>query len=388
MHKATTETASAGRHPNVGEVSVDDVPHECFRPQPDDSASSHPDSATSDAPWPFDSDSSVDREGGETPWTGTTVCNRIGTAFHIRKRDPGRIDQIIRPLNDFPQGYGKVAAIEDLDADFLIYRKFGWLRNYALLHLQDELVDLQQQLERLDKWEFRDGDYKKLLSRRKDYARDDSLRRNLVSKIHSKLAQYDKALLRTQQIQAMKRPTERAQRNLYHLVNNTQSLVDNESQWTAQGVDLAALGRGPEYGWLNTFLEDSMNRVSKRATRAIFRTEEQRNKSGDERLQLLSADRLDILVRIVLTLVAAVLLLIPVAVLFRLMPTSPEDFQLRTNLQMATVFLFTLVFSLSCSIFTKARRQEVFAATAAYSAVLVVFLGNASSGLAIQPQKN
>jgi hypothetical protein len=65
----------------------------------------------------------------------------------------------------------------------------------------------------------------------------------------------------------MKRPTERAQRNLYHMVNNTKSLVDNESQWTAQGVDLAALGRGPEYGWLNTFLEDFMNRVSKRATR-------------------------------------------------------------------------------------------------------------------------
>jgi hypothetical protein len=94
------------------------------------------------------------------------------------------------------------------------------------------------------------------------------------------------------------------------------------------------------------------------------------------------------LVRIVLTLVAAVLLLIPVAVLFRLMPTSPEDFRLKTNLQMVTVFLFTLVFSLSCSIFTKARRQEVFAATAAYSAVLVVFLGNASNGLAMQPTKN
>ena len=68
-------------------------------------------------------------------------------------------------MNGFPQGYGKVAAVEALDADFLIY--------YAFLHLQDELVDFQQKLERFDKWEFRDSEYKKLLSRRKGYARDD-----------------------------------------------------------------------------------------------------------------------------------------------------------------------------------------------------------------------
>jgi hypothetical protein len=90
-----------------------------------------------------------------------------------------------------------------------MYRKFGWLRNYALLHLQDELVDFQQQLERLDKWEFRDGDYKKLLSRRKDYARDDSLRRKLVSKIHSKLAQYGKLATRKCTMHLLNRPQTR-----------------------------------------------------------------------------------------------------------------------------------------------------------------------------------
>ena len=187
-------------------------------------------------------------------------------------------------VNDFPSGYGKVAAIEDLDSDFLIYKKFGWLRNYALLHLQDELVELQQRLERLDKWEDKDGDYKKLLSRRKDYVKDDSGRKTLVNEIHSKLAQYgklmtqdhidssvdpctDEALLRTQKIHSLKRPTERAQRNLHHLIKNTQSLVGNESEWTVEGPDLAALGRGPEYSWLNSFVENTMSKVSERATR-------------------------------------------------------------------------------------------------------------------------
>ena len=114
----------------------------------------------------------------------------------------------------------------------------------------------------------------------------------------------------------------------------------------------------------------------------LFRKQEQRIKTGSADLRLLATDRLDVFVRIALTLVAAALLLSPVAVLFELQPTSRAEFRRKTKYQMVTVLLFTLLFSASCSIFTKARRQEVFAATAAYSAVLVVFLGNASNILA------
>lgn len=96
-------------------------------------------------------------------------------------------------------------------------------------------------------------------------------------------------------------------------------------------------------------------------------------------MNLLSADRFDILIRIVITIIAAVLLLVPVFVLFRLQPTSGDEFERKSNYQILTIFCFTLAFSASCSIFTKARRQEVFAATAAYSAVLVVFLGNTTN---------
>ena len=186
-------------------------------------------------------------------------------------------------MDDYPSGYGKVAAIEDLDSDFLIFRKFGWLRNYALLHLQDEIFHMQQKLERLDKWEETRGDFRKLISRRRDYVKDESSRKRLLEDVHNKLAQYgqltrlgdvdaptdvliDQALLRTKQIQSLKRPTERAQRNLYNMVGNTQSLVGDEAEWTAEGPDLAALGRDVEYGWLNTFLADMLSKISPKAT--------------------------------------------------------------------------------------------------------------------------
>lgn len=76
----------------------------------------------------------------------------------------------------------------------------------------------------------------------------------------------DDALLRLQQIQAIKRPTERAQRNMCNLISNTQSLVKDESDWIREGPDLAALGQGNEHGWLNTFLEDVLSTMSRKVT--------------------------------------------------------------------------------------------------------------------------
>lgn len=98
-------------------------------------------------------------------------------------------------VNQYPAGYGKIAAVEDLDPDFSIYRKFGYLHNYALLYLQDELAEIQDDLERLDRWEFSDGVPKRLISRRKDSTSGDSRRKELVDKLHTKLAQYGKLIM-------------------------------------------------------------------------------------------------------------------------------------------------------------------------------------------------
>ena len=93
-------------------------------------------------------------------------------------------------VDDYDPGYGKVAAIEDLDGDFLVCRKFGWLHRYALLYLQDELVQQQYEIESFDEWEYKHGDSRKLVSRRKDHAFRDSRRKELVGKLQVTLAQY------------------------------------------------------------------------------------------------------------------------------------------------------------------------------------------------------
>lgn len=111
----------------------------------------------------------------------------------------------------------------------------------------------------------------------------------------------------------------------------------------------------------------------------LFRTQEQKIRTGAEALHLVSLDRLDNVLRAVVTVIAAILLLVPVFVLFKLQPTNRSEIERKSNYQILTIFTFTLLFSASCSIFTQAKRQEVFTATAAYTAVLVVFLGNTSN---------
>ena len=69
--------------------------------------------------------------------------------------------------------------------------------------------------------------------------------------------------------------------------------------------------------------------------------------------------------RLTLTVIAVVLLMAPTTVLF-IVPGHGA-------LKIVLILLFTLLFSAAMSIFTKARRHEMFAATAAYVFALVLF---------------
>ncbi|KAL8796959.1 MAG: hypothetical protein Q9195_000730 [Heterodermia aff. obscurata] len=99
---------------------------------------------------------------------------RSGKIPLYRRAYGPRVPQKIRSLDGYPQGYGKVAAIESCDPNFLIYRKFAWLHNRLLLHYS--------------------------------------------------------LLLRMQKIHSIKTPTKRNQSSLWKLVSNTQSQVSLEGE--------------------------------------------------------------------------------------------------------------------------------------------------------------
>ena len=71
-----------------------------------------------------------------------------------------------------------------------MYRKFGWLHNRLLLHLQDELTVLEQELEEFDKDEAINSKSVYQQSRRKDERRADSKRPIMLNLIKEKLEEY------------------------------------------------------------------------------------------------------------------------------------------------------------------------------------------------------
>ncbi|KAK0509130.1 hypothetical protein JMJ35_008501 [Cladonia borealis] len=297
------------------------------------------------------------------------------TSFTLQYQVP----EIIKSVDDYPEGYGKLAAFIDCDPNFRIYRKFGWLHNRVLLHIQDELQELEEELEMIDAWEAKSGDNVKLASRREDTTTE---RLELIATIKQKLDEYDKYFLRLHQMQAVRTPTKRNQNSLYNMIEDTQSQVTSESEWIRQRADLAAVGHGAEHGWFNGVVEDILNKLSPRLS-LIFRTRVQREQSGQDPMRLMSPHRLAIFQRTLITISAAVLMLAPVIILVQLQTKDPSQVTRRNWLQILTIFVFTLAFSAASSIFTPAGRQDVLTATACYCAVLVVFMGNTSNVIVI-----
>ena len=167
------------------------------------------------------------------------------------------------------------------DPNFLICRKFGRLHVQVLLHLQDEIAVLEEELEDLDEADYKD-DERRLMSRR----RDDELsgeRRELLQKINIKLVEYgnspiigshvftysilDDLLFRLQKLDAVKRPTERNQTSVFNIISKTGVQTIDESGWIRRGPDLAAIAHDAEYGWLNGLVETALKKFSKSLTR-------------------------------------------------------------------------------------------------------------------------
>ena len=82
----------------------------------------------------------------------------------------------------------------------------------------------------------------------------------------------------------------------------------------------------------------------------------------------MSSERIDSLVSVLFAVLATALLLGPIAIL--------ATMQEKGLPQVGVIFASILVFAACMAGITQAKKQELFAATAAYAAVLVVFLGN------------
>ena len=156
---------------------------------------------------------------------------------------------------------------------------------------------------------------------------------------------------------SLKAPSSRNTASFLGWIWHYKPLVEEETPFIEHSDDLVALSNRQESGWLDGFVEDVLLMCLPRVLLQKFLTsEEQLRKSNDKQMRLFSKPRIDLLVRLVLTVTTVALLVGPSAVLF-LWPGH-------NLVKIVLIMLFTLLFSLALSAFTKARRHEMLAATA------------------------
>ena len=96
--------------------------------------------------------------------------------------------------------------------------------------------------------------------------------------------------------------------------------------------------------------------------RCVDNVQETKRKTEDRKIHYYTRSRIAALVTLLMTILILVLLVLPVWLFYQLslsdiISTSPET--------LAFLILFTMLFSIAIIIFTKAKRHEVLAASAA-----------------------
>lgn len=137
-----------------------------------------------------------------------------------------------------------------------IYRKFERLNHRLLLHLQDELVELEEQLHRLDNADTQSRslfsanatDVRILPASRRAAAHAGGElewhKIDLINKISFKLGQYNQALVSFNKLtQELDSPDPDAVKKYRHYLEKEKPVMENETRFLNAAGDLVALGR-------------------------------------------------------------------------------------------------------------------------------------------------
>lgn len=303
--------------------------------------------------------------------------------FHRRStetKDSGAKSKTkIRTLESFPMGYPRQAAFADSDDSFMIYRRFGYIHSRLLLNKQDELRELEANLHDMDLIDASSEEGALCLkSRELDEERNDiqglGPRRALLEKIEQKTLQYDQLLLNAQQLVAFNRPPMRDQTSLRNFMENRPCLVEDEKAFAYEKEDLITLRPGRDHSFVDGFVERMLKIFHCRLLRFIFCSEETAAKTSDTDVRYFTRGRISAFVTLIITMIIILLLVIPIWLLYHL--SVSLNTQKSNVICIGVLLVATLVFSAVLSLFTKARRHEILAASAGYCAILVVFIGN------------
>ncbi|PVI02227.1 hypothetical protein DM02DRAFT_310545 [Periconia macrospinosa] len=258
-------------------------------------------------------------------------------------------------IDAHPHGYPRMAAFMNSDENFLICRQYGVLHNRVLLYRQDELRELEAELLSLDKQCLHKDPAQLSCRAREDRASPE--RRELINRIDDKLREYNDIVQRARSFATLQKATERNYNSVRNWVKNQAPLEEEEASTFYKDRDFVAVVDAKEGSWFDGRVETALAKFDGPISRRLFITKRDRKSTANKLVRLYSKDRIDLFSRLIITFLAVVLLMAPVVALFGLNKNG--------HIKILVIFLFTMAFSVALSLFTKAKRHEVFAATAA-----------------------
>lgn len=186
-------------------------------------------------------------------------------------------------------------------------------------------------------------------------------------------SQFDEIQLREYAYRALQRPSDRDYESLLIYLSNSGDMHDDEEDWFLARNEMISLAPGVKNSWLDNKLEVFLRYVP--FSQRIFTEKELRLsnvKDKDTTIMYFDRERIRVLSRMVSVLVASIAVAVPVYILTKL-SDSPQK-------SLAVVIASTALFPLVLSVCARLGQNEVFAITAAYAAILVVFLSNSQNG--------
>lgn len=282
----------------------------------------------------------------------------------------------------------------------MLYRGFSCIHARLLLSLQTDIQMLETDLDEIDRFHDSIEDAKMRLRSRdldvyeckeeKDAGK--RTREHIMEELRVKVGQYDELLIKARELVSFQKPNDRDYRSVRNWFHNKAPLDDVEQSYILWKEDIVTLRHGREWASFDGLVEETLHkfdsrlirvssirrsrrRIANLCTQWLFCTEDQKRKTSDNKVYYFSPSRVSKLVNLVITTVIFLLLAAPVLSMYRLscLKTTQAMFA-----AIGVLMVFTLLFAGALSLLTKARRHELFAASAAYCAVLVVFIGSSN----------
>ncbi|KAI1801566.1 hypothetical protein F4811DRAFT_456753 [Daldinia bambusicola] len=295
------------------------------------------------------------------------IRQRLGGLFNSNIQDSqSDLPQYIeKGLDKYPRGYPHLAAITALDKDYLILRQFDYLHARTLLNLQRRLQEYERKLEDLDSESHREGSSTEDNNSRQWFDRD-----RVMKDIESTLKRYREMMNYVCRPDLQGKPSETSMRKLEYYCKYYKPISDEAMKYYLYRGDLVSL-RGLEDTarvdglFERLFFDDPSELVQK-----ILRDDEGTRQNPD--FIVLSRKEFRAIREAILISILIIVLVFPIYPLYRM--CQGEMTALTIVGIMFIQFGSTCIFTCCLNYMTRPKRQELFAYSAGYLAVLTAFM--------------